>query len=72
MASFFDALMGVFDVLVTMDRGFRYQQSLKPFRLSVLIVRARSNRMIHLKPLVESILDAMEGLQPGQLREIGL
>ena len=54
MASFFDALMGVFDVLVTMDRGFR------------------SNRMIHLKPLVESILDAMEGLQPGQLREIGL
>jgi hypothetical protein len=55
-----------------MDRGFRYQQSLKPFRLSVLIVRARSNRMIHLKPLVESILDAMEGLQPGQFREIGL
>ena len=39
MASFFDALMGVFDVLVTMDRGFRYQQSLKPFRLSVLIVQ---------------------------------
>ena len=63
---------GRFDVLLTMDRGMRYQQSLKRVRLSILIIRARSNRMIHLKPLVAGVLNALEDLQPGELREIGV
>ena len=63
---------GRFDVLLTMDRGLRYQQSLKSFRLSIVIIRARSNRMIHLKPLVAGVLNALEDLQPGELREIGV
>lgn len=63
---------GRFDVLLTMDRGLRYQQSLKRFRLSIVVIRARSNRMIHLKPLVDGILMALEDLQPGELREIGV
>ena len=63
---------GRFDVLLTMDRGLRYQQSLKTSQLSILIIRARSNRMIHLKPLVDGILMALEDLRPGELREIGV
>ena len=39
--------------------------------LSVLIIRAPSNRMIHLVPLVESILKTLGELKPGQLREVG-
>lgn len=63
---------GRFDVLLTMDLGLRYQQSLKTSQLSILIIRARSNRMIHLKPLVDGILMALEDLRPGELREIGV
>ena len=35
-------------------------------RISVLVVRGPSNRMVHLKPLVSDILKALEGLQPGR------
>ena len=59
----------LFDVLLTMDRSLQHQQNLNVLRLSVLIVRAPSNRMVHLKPLVGSILQALDELQPGQLRE---
>ena len=62
---------GLLDALVTMDRGVQYQQNLTNLRLSLLIIRAPSNRMIHLKPLVDSILRALEDLEPGQLREVG-
>ena len=60
-----------FDVLLTMDRGLRYQQNRNMLPLRVLIVRAPSNRMIHLEPLVESILRTLGELKPGQLREVG-
>ena len=60
-----------FDVLVTMDRSLPRQQNLQAFHIGVLIVRAPSNRMMHLKPLVGSILKALEDLRPGQVREIG-
>ena len=39
--------------------------------LSVLIIRAPSNRMVHLEPLVENILTTLRELKPGQLREVG-
>ena len=61
-----------FDVLLTMDRSLRYQQNLDALGLSVLIVRAPSNRMVHLKPLVGSILKALDDLQPGQQCEVGV
>ena len=62
---------GVFDALVTMDRGVQYQQNLKILRLSILIIRAPSNLMVHLRPLAGSILRALEDLEPGKLREVG-
>ena len=55
-----------FYVLLTMDRRLRYRQNLNALRLSIVIVRAPSNRMVHLKPLVGRILKALEELQPGQ------
>ena len=61
-----------FDVLVTMDRGLQYQQNLTILRLSVLVIRDPSNRMIHLKPIVGVILKALEDLRPGELREAGV
>ncbi len=62
---------GDFDAVLTMDRGLPYQQDLSDLGLGVLIVRAPSNRMVHLKPLVDTIQRALRDLGPGQVRTVG-
>ncbi|MYC67544.1 MAG: hypothetical protein F4X12_14540 [Acidobacteriia bacterium] len=60
-----------FDALLTMDRGLPHQHNLSLLGLRILIIRARSNRMVHLKPLVGSILKTLDAMSPGELREVG-
>ena len=62
---------GQFDALVTMDRNLELQQPLARQPFGVVLVRAASNRMLHLRPLVPAILEALEGLRPGELRRVG-
>lgn len=62
---------GDFDALLTMDRGLPHQQDLSDLGLGVLVVRAPSNRMEHLKPLVDAISRALRDLRPGQVRTVG-
>jgi len=38
---------------------------------AVVLVRAASNRMLHLRPLVPTILDAIAASRPGQLQRLG-
>jgi predicted nuclease of predicted toxin-antitoxin system len=61
-----------YDALVTMDRGIEFQQNLSTLPFGVLLVRAPSNRMVHLQPLVPAILGALLALKPGQLNRIGV
>ena len=63
---------GDFEVLLTMDRSLEFQQDIAGFELSILLVLAHSNRMAHLRPLVPAILRALEDLQPGELRRVGV
>ncbi len=60
-----------FQVFVTMDRNLEFQQDISVLRLGVVLVRAPSNRMIHLRPLVPLILAALEEVEPGELRSVG-
>jgi len=60
-------MMGVYDALLTMDRGIEHQQNLARLPFGVILIRAASNRMEHLEPLVPAIIDALAVLQPGQL-----
>jgi hypothetical protein len=60
-----------YDVLITMDRGIEFQQNLATVSVSILLVRAPSNRVMHLLPLVPAILEALPTLKPGQLHRIG-
>ena len=60
-----------FDALLSMDRGLPHQQNLRDLGLRILIIRAPSNRMVHLRPLVDSMLQTLAGMSPGQLREVG-
>jgi len=62
---------GEYEALVTMDQGIEFQQNLTAGAVGVLLVRAPSNRMAHLQPLVPAILDALPALRPGQLHRIG-
>jgi predicted nuclease of predicted toxin-antitoxin system len=60
----------LFDVLVTVDQNLRYQQSFKDRDISLLVLRAQSNDMKDLEPLVPSALAALRSIKPGQVLEI--
>ena len=62
---------GKFDILVTMDRNLRHQQQLANQPFGVILVRAASNRMSDLVPLVPAILSAIAETGPGELRRVG-
>jgi len=66
-----DRASGKFDGFVTMDRNIEHQQNISRLRFGVLVLRAPSNRLTHLRPLLPAILDALETLAPGRLRNIG-
>ena len=65
-------MRGEYDALFTMDRGIEFQQNLTALTFEVLLIRAPSNRMVHLQPLVPAIRDALPALKPGQLHRIGV
>lgn len=65
-------MRGQYDALVTMDQGIEFQQNISTLPFGVLLVRAPSNRMVHLQPLIPAILDALAQLQPGRLHSIGV
>lgn len=60
-----------FDVLLTLDNNLPYQQNLDSTRIAVLIVRARSNRIQDLLPVIPQCLAAIESIQPRQVVRVG-
>lgn len=54
-----------FDVFLTVDTNLSFQQNLSSFSIAIIILRARTNRLLDLKPLVPSLLVAIESAQPG-------
>jgi hypothetical protein len=64
-------MRGDYDVLITMDRGIEFQQQVSTLPFGIVIVRARSNRIRHLTPLVPAILAAIAAAKPGQVQRVG-
>ena len=60
-----------FDAFVTMDRNIEFQQNIAALPFGIVLVRAPSNRMIDLLPLMPQILEALQGLRKGELRRAG-
>jgi hypothetical protein len=54
-----------FDVFVTVDRNLSFQQNFGTLSIAVVVLRARSNRLAALKPLVPRLLAAIESAKPG-------
>lgn len=61
-----------FDVFVTVDRNLSFQQNLPRFKIAVLILRARTNRLIDLLPLMPKILEAILRSKAGEVVSIGM
>jgi hypothetical protein len=64
-------MSGHYDVLITMDRGIEFQQPIPMLPFGIVIVRAASNRMQHLRPLVPAILAAIGAIKPGRIQRVG-
>src|SRR5207249_1559696 len=62
---------GKFDVLVTLDQSLQFQQNLPGYELAVVILRARSNRLVHLVPLVPELLRNLLTAPRGQATIVG-
>jgi hypothetical protein len=54
-----------FDVFVTVDRNLSFQQNLTAFPIAILVLRARTNRLADLRPLIPALLAALSALKPG-------
>jgi len=64
-------MSGHYDVLITMDRGIEFQQPIPTLPFGIVIVRAASNRMHHLRPLVPAILAAVAAIKLGRIQRVG-
>jgi predicted nuclease of predicted toxin-antitoxin system len=65
-------MAGRFDALVTMDKNLKDQQPLAAQPFGVVLVRAASNRMVHLRSVLPDLLTALNDLSPGELRRVGV
>ena len=65
------AAEGQFDALLTVDQGVEHQQRLTGLAISVVIMVAPSNDIDDLRPLMPAVLEALDSLQPGEIRQVG-
>ncbi len=56
-----------FDVFITADKNFAYQQNLRGLTLLVVILDANSTRPDYLLPLITRIGDVLQSLAPGSV-----
>lgn len=61
----------VCQVFITLDRNLEFQQNLKALPIGIVVVRAVSNRIADLRPLIPSILTAAARTNPGQATTVG-
>ena len=59
-----------FDVFVTADRGIEYQQNLQQVGLGIVLLVARTNRLVDYEPLAAELAEAVEAAGPGELRKV--
>jgi hypothetical protein len=55
-----------FDAFVTVDRNLSFQQNLTSYSIAIIILRAKSNRLAELNPLVPELLRVLTSAQPGR------
>ena len=59
-----------YDALLTVDQGIPHQQNPAGRKLSIIVLRSRTNQIEDLRPLVDAILETLDTIQPGQSASI--
>jgi predicted nuclease of predicted toxin-antitoxin system len=60
-----------FNVLITMDSNMVYQQNIPVQSISLIVLRAQSNRLADTSVLMHAVLQALPDLQKGTVKVIG-
>ena len=63
---------GQFDVLITVDRGIRYQNNFTDKKISVITIISKFNQLDELRPFAGPILEKLNHIQPGTVINIDL
>lgn len=62
---------GRVDAFLTMDRRLEHEQDLGALSFGVVVIRARSNRMQDLGPLIGAVTAALTRIGPGNVERVG-
>lgn len=54
-----------FDVFITVDRNLSFQQNVVAFPIAIIVLRARTNRLADLRPLIPALLAALHTSKAG-------
>lgn len=60
-----------FDVFLTVDRNLSFQNEVHRFALAVVVLRATSNKLGDLEPLVPELLSVLGAVAPGRVFPVG-
>lgn len=60
-----------FDVLLTVDQGFEYQQNVVDRQIAVIVFCGKSVLFEDLLPLMTRCLDRLKSIRPGEVIRIG-
>lgn len=60
-----------FEIFITLDKGFPYQQNLTGYKIAVLVIRAKSSRLADILPHVPTCLAALSSIESGRVMVIG-
>ena len=60
-----------FDCFLTVDRNLQFQQNVDALPLSVLVIRARDNRIATLRLIMPMVRDALVSLAANELKVVG-
>jgi predicted nuclease of predicted toxin-antitoxin system len=64
------AASGAYEVLITVDRNIPYQQNIAGLNIAILILAAKRNSYVRLKPLIPRALSALETMTVGDVIRI--
>ena len=59
-----------FDVLVTTDKNLSFQQNVVRFEIGIVVLRARSARLRHLRELVPTLLKILPDVNNGEVHTL--
>jgi hypothetical protein len=59
-----------FDLFLTVDKSIRHQQNLKDLKLSLLVLRTKSNKLENIVRYLPEILAVLRSIRPGEIRHI--